>query len=244
MGWWYLLAGVLLVAALAGSPCAAEEFEDPSAKVRPVKIVCFGDSITFGTGAEKPQRQGYPWQLQKMLTLRHPDIAIEVVNAGIPGQDTRDGLKRIDEVLETEAPDWLLIMYGTNDLWDSRGIDLDETDANLREMVRRARAAGASVIIGTLGPVWGMDEKVAALNRVIKAVAIEEHLPFADINLALARELRQAGGLALKAAWMELYSWSEGDEGVHPNERGYRVIAREWASVLTLERAVGHGPAQ
>lgn len=225
-----LLPVFLLGIHSAGAP-HAEALETEGAETV-TKIVCFGDSITFGYGAADPAACSYPALLHKALEEAFPTCAFEVVNAGISGQDTRQGLGRLDALLESGKPDWLLVEYGTNDLWTTREIEPEETENNLREMVRRAKAAGASVLLATLPPVWGFDEKVGELNRRMRAIAIEAEVPFVDLNTALSAALAEAGGLDERNAWLEFYVWGDDDEGVHPNEKGYELLTRAWLEAL------------
>lgn len=100
-------------------------------------IVCFGDSLTFGTGAGSGQ--SYPSSLSSM-------IGLEVINSGVPGNTTADALERLDRDVLTHNPRIVLITLGGNDLM--RDIPRDEAFANLEEIVRRIHRQGALVVLG------------------------------------------------------------------------------------------------
>jgi lysophospholipase L1-like esterase len=99
-------------------------------------------------------------------------------------------------------------------------------------MVRMIKAAGASVVLATLPPVWQSEEKVAERNRIIKAVAADEKVLLADLNAALEEAVKSAGGLDSRKAWERYYLWADDDEGVHPNSLGYTVLAGKWFKAL------------
>ena len=107
-------------------------------------IVCFGDSLTFGTGGSKGM--DYPAQLSRM-------IGLPVINAGVPGDTTATALKRLDGVLETR-PRIVLITLGGNDL--KNGVSRQTAFGNLRAIIRSLQAEGALVIIGGIDfPFYG-----------------------------------------------------------------------------------------
>ena len=109
-----------------------------------VTIVCFGDSLTYGTGASKGM--DYPAQLSRM-------IGLPVMNAGVPGDTTARALKRLDGVLDTQ-PRVVLITLGGNDL--KNGISRQTAFDNLRTIIRSIQAEGALVIIGGIDiPFYG-----------------------------------------------------------------------------------------
>lgn len=106
--------------------------------------VCFGDSLTYGTGASKGM--DYPAQLSRM-------IGLPVMNAGVPGDTTAMALNRLDGVLETQ-PWVVLITLGGNDL--KNGISRQTAFGNLRAIIRSIQAEGAMVIIGGIDiPLFG-----------------------------------------------------------------------------------------
>ena len=102
-------------------------------------IICFGDSLTFGTGASKGEE--YPSHLSRM-------IARPVINAGVPGDTTASALQRLERDVLSQAPDVVLITLGGNDL--KNGITKDIAFENLKLIVEAIQKQGARVIIGGL----------------------------------------------------------------------------------------------
>ena len=102
-------------------------------------IICFGDSLTHGTGAGKGK--DYPSQLSKM-------IAGPVINAGVSGDTTARALQRLERDVLSKSPDLVLITLGGNDL--KNGVARDLAFENLRIIVESIRNTGAKVILGGL----------------------------------------------------------------------------------------------
>jgi lysophospholipase L1-like esterase len=108
-------------------------------------IICFGDNLTFGTGASKGM--DYPSQLAKMLSK-------QVINKGAPGDTTSSALLRLKRDVLSNNPDIVLITLGGNDL--KNGLSKDIVFGNLKQIVQSIQRQGAKVIIGGLS--WpGMD---------------------------------------------------------------------------------------
>jgi lysophospholipase L1-like esterase len=103
------------------------------------RIICFGDSLTAGTGAEPGM--DYPAQLSNMISK-------PVVNAGVPGDTTARALKRLQRDVLSKSPDVVLITLGGNDL--KNGVAKDVAFKNLKRIVESIQAQGAQVIIGGL----------------------------------------------------------------------------------------------
>ena len=99
-------------------------------------IVAFGDSLTYGTGAEP--EESYPAVLEKL-------IGRKVVAAGVPGEVTSEGLERLPEVLDEHQPQLLILCLGGNDLL--RKMDETALASNLRAMVKLARDRGIAVVM-------------------------------------------------------------------------------------------------
>lgn len=107
-------------------------------------VICFGDSLTYGTGAAKGM--DYPSQLSRL-------IGIEVVNAGVPGDTTAKALNRIDEIIGME-PRIVLITLGGNDL--KNRVNKEIAFKNFEKLIRIIQTNGALVIIGGIDvPFWG-----------------------------------------------------------------------------------------
>jgi lysophospholipase L1-like esterase len=102
-------------------------------------IICFGDSLTFGTGAVAGM--DYPSQLSKMILK-------PVINAGVPGDTTASALTRLQRDVLSRAPDVVLITLGGNDL--KNGVAKDIAFKNLKRIVETIQGQGARVIIGGL----------------------------------------------------------------------------------------------
>jgi acyl-CoA thioesterase I len=106
-------------------------------------IICFGDSLTFGTGATKGM--DYPSQLSKMISL-------PVLNKGVPGDTTARALARLDQ--DVLSPRIVLITLGGNDL--KNGVPKGTAFQNLKQIIQSIQAKGALVIIGGIDlPFWG-----------------------------------------------------------------------------------------
>jgi len=103
------------------------------------KIICFGDSLTYGIGASSGA--DYPSQLSKLVSR-------PVINAGVPGDTTARALQRLERDVLAYSPDVVLITLGGNDL--KNGIAGDIAFNNLKMIVDLIHNQGARVIIGGL----------------------------------------------------------------------------------------------
>ena len=106
-----------------------------------VTIVAFGDSITAGFAV----RRGFPSFWKQMLAEKYPEARVEMINSGISGDTSMDGLARLDWSVLSYEPDLVTINFGINDC--VLGLDLEEFEMNFVEMVRRIRAGPNSEIL-------------------------------------------------------------------------------------------------
>ncbi|NQZ54656.1 MAG: arylesterase [Piscirickettsiaceae bacterium] len=100
-------------------------------------ILAFGDSLTFGTGANS-ETESYPAVLQQ-LTGR------TVINAGIPGEVSQFGLERLSTVLNEVKPDLVSLCHGGNDL--IHRLDQQQLKSNLEQMIVMIQQSGSQVIL-------------------------------------------------------------------------------------------------
>ena len=143
----------------------------PSAQDRPL-IICFGDSLTAGFGTDLGQ--SYPDHLQRLLDAQ--GYRYHVVNAGISGNTTKDGLERIQLVI-ARHPQIVVVEFGGND--GLRGLPIEQTQANLSNMLSQLQASGAEVVLAgiTLPPSYGPDY-IKKFDAMYPALAKQHHVRF------------------------------------------------------------------
>jgi acyl-CoA thioesterase-1 len=158
---------------------------------RPV-IVAFGDSLTAGFGAEPGN--SYPDFLQKDLDAA--GFHWRVVNAGVSGDTTTDGLNRIGEV-QAEKPRIVIVEFGGND--GLRGLPIETTRANLDQIISTLTNTGAKVVLAgmTLPPNYG-PEYIHSFEKVYQELGAKykvTRIPFLLEGVATQRDLMQRDGL-------------------------------------------------
>ena len=167
------------------------------------KIVALGDSLTAGLGLM--ESQAYPALLQQKIDA--DGYAFEVVNAGVSGDTSAGGLRRLDWALEGDDR-VLILALGAND--GLRGLPVADMKQNLSRIIERAKEEDIVVVLAGMEapPNYGADYTVA-FRRVYPDLA-KEHgvrlLPFLLDNVAGDTALNQS-------------------DGIHPNARGAQVIA-------------------
>ena len=134
-------------------------------------IVCFGDSLTAGYGADLGK--SYPDYLQADLTAK--GYRYRVVNQGISGNTTKDGVERLDTILALK-PAIVVVEFGGND--GLRGLPIQDSRANLDNIVATLKASGTKVVLAgiTLPPDYGPDY-IRQFNETYTLVAKKYSVP-------------------------------------------------------------------
>lgn len=164
-------------------------------------ILAFGDSLTFGTGVTTDE--SYPAQLAQ-LTGR------KVINSGIAGETTAQGLSRLPDVLDETKPDLVILCLGGNDML--RRMDEQQMHDNLAAMIRMIKEQKIPLILlGVPRPsLFGLKP-----DPVYAALAKENDLPLENEILP---------GI--------LGDRSKKSDQIHPNARGYRELAQAISDLM------------
>lgn len=175
----------------------------PAFSATPVKILMFGTSLTQGLGL--PPGAELPALLQKKLVAS--GIPAQVVNAGVSGDTSADGLSRIEWSL-ADHPDAAIVELGSNDAL--RGLDPAQTEKNIAAVLARLQAAHVPVLLlGMKAPRNMGGQYDTAFDAIYPKLARQYHdtlYPFILDGVALDPKLNQA-------------------DGIHPNAAGEEVIA-------------------
>ncbi len=189
----------------------------------PVRIVCFGDSVTglyYHTGG----RRAYTDMLGIALRTALPGASVETINAGVSGHTTVNALERIERDVLRHEPTLVTVMFGLNDM---TRVPLDQYRTNLETIIARCRAAGAEVLLCTPNAVITTSarptESLEQYCAVVRDVGRVQNVPVCDCYNSFAA-LRASDPLA----WRLLMS----DE-IHPNMAGHQWIAQDLARSIT-----------
>jgi lysophospholipase L1-like esterase len=184
------------------------------------RVVFLGDSITEG------------WDLSDFFTGK------PYVNRGISGQTTSQILLRFRQDVIALKPEIVVVLAGTNDIAENMGpISPEAIEDNLMSMVELAQKNGIRPILASVLPAaaypWRPEiqpiEKIAVLNRWIKAYAAKEGIGYLDYYAAMVDEKH-----GIKAEWSS--------DGVHPNQAGYAVMAPLAADAIAKAKAPKQPP--
>ena len=184
------------------------------------KVAFLGDSIT-AFGATPPG--GYVRLVESALAQQ--GVKIAVIPAGVSGNTSKDMLARLDRDVLAKKPTLMTLSCGVNDVWHGpTGVALEPYKDNIRAIVDHAQAAGIKVVILTAtmigeDPAAANNQKLAAYNDFLRALAKEKNLPLADLNADEQSELKRL------AAEKPLKGNTLTGDGVHPNALGDEMMA-------------------
>jgi len=164
-------------------------------------ILAFGDSLTYGSGASKGAN--YPGVLSVLS-------AHTVINAGIPGEISSNGLSRLPALLDKHQPELLILIHGGNDML--RKIPQQQTSDNLKQMINEAQQRNIKVVM--LG-VPKFNLFLLSSSEIYQQVAEEYKVP---VDLESLPHILSDN--ALKS------------DTIHPNDQGYRLMAENIYELL------------
>ena len=166
-------------------------------------VVFLGDSIA--AGLRVAQDEAFPAVIERRLAEAHHPIRL--VNAGVSGDTTAGGARRLDWVLK-QKPDVLVVELGAND--GLRGLALDSIESSLREIIVRAKQAGARVLLlGMRLPTNYGEAYADAFAQIYPRLAQEQNVAFVPFFM------QKIGGIAeLNQA-----------DGLHPTAHGHELLA-------------------
>jgi lysophospholipase L1-like esterase len=171
-------------------------------------ILAFGDSLTYGTGASS-KTNSYPSHLASLT-------GFEVINAGIPGEKTAQGLARLQQVLEQNQPQLVVLCLGGNDMLRKKPRDTMQT--NLAEMIEIIQENGSQVVLlGVPAPAvfnLNADPRYQQLANQY-AIPLENEI----ISAVLSKQ-------SLKS------------DPIHPNDAGYKKMAEAITTLLNQAGAI------
>lgn len=175
------------------------------------KIIFFGDSNTklYCSIFEEALREEYPY------------IELEIINAGISGETSSDGLTRIGELV-AQAPQVVVIGFGMND-W-RKGVPKKEFRHNINKIVDEFEKAKSRVILVTINPCKGSNKKVDEYSCIIREIAREKKLKIADVNSLWKRELKPAR-MGLR-------------DDIHPNDVGFDIYCKALMRIVPRRNTV------
>jgi len=201
----HLRIATLLLAACTIAGCGSNVHKLPHLTAD-AEILAFGDSLTFGTGAQA--ETSYPAVLEKL-------IGRKVWSAGVPGEVSAAGLARLPSALEYYRPRLLILCHGGNDFLRKLG-DAQAAE-NLRAMVRLARQQGIDVVLiavpkpglfpsppdfyADIAKEFGLPYEDAALKAILRDNELKSDLAhpnsrgYAQLAQAVAALLKKSGAV-------------------------------------------------
>ena len=197
---------LLLIASLVMEKSLAKE----------IKILAFGDSLT--AGYQLSQSDAFPAQIEKLL--REKKYSVKITNAGVSGDTSAQGLRRVDWVLKSDQFDLALLCLGAND--GLRLLPLPDMEKNLKAIIQKFHLAKIRVILVGIKLPTNTDTKYQknfedTFPRVAKQMKVD-FIPFLLEGVAASEMLNL-------------------EDQIHPNQKGHQIIAAHL--LKPIESAIG-----
>ena len=216
----------------------------PPPMIAATRFLAFGDSLTAGVIAPPlavpislafaNPSLSYPNRLRIALQGAYPVQSISMVNSGLPGEAAFEAVSRFQSDLVRVSPEVVLIMDGTNDVNSSGKLSASQAAAQaasaIDAMVADALGRGIDPILATippLRPVAGREDRAQAgleLNGMIRSIASGRAVPLVDVFTVV----NQGGCSASSGVSIPCI----GDDGIHPTEEAYELIAQEFFDTI------------
>jgi acyl-CoA thioesterase I len=207
--YWIAIIALIFACCNNKSTPPPEHSAAPPAKQRP-KIVAFGDSLTAGLGLTA--KETYPAQLQSMLDSAGYEY--EVVNAGVSGDTSAGGVRRMDWVLD-ENVKFVVLELGANDIL--RGLPINLMKENLAKIIESMQSRGITVVLaGMEAPTNSGPEYRKEVHDAYHSLAERYHTPFIPFFLE---------GVVQSEKLVQ-------EDLSHPNPEGAKVLATTVFGVL------------
>ena len=175
------------------------------ANAKEMTLLFLGDSLTEGLGVAK--EDAFPRHVEHLIQ-KELHKSVLVINGGVSGSTTSDGLARLKWYLK-KNPSLVFLALGAND--GLRGLNLTQSQKNLEEIIVYAQEAKATVLLaGMLIPPNYGQAYGEQFKKMYEEIGIKYHLKSMPFLLE---------GVAGNEAFNQR-------DGIHPNEQGHQVIAR------------------
>jgi len=169
-------------------------------------ILFLGDSLTEGFGVERDE--AYPTLVQELIEKKL-NQKVTIINGGVSGSTTSDGLARLKWYLKRK-PTIILVALGAND--GLRGLDLTKSQKNLETIIEHAKASGAKVLLaGMLVPPNYGEAYAKEFREMYQKVRDKYQLKTIPFLLE---------GIAGKKQYNQI-------DGIHPNAKGHELMAQK-----------------
>jgi len=206
---------VVMGIALAACDSPGGNGGNTTPEIKGTTLVCLGDSLTAGYGATKPGQddltKSYPAYLQTKVNL-------PVINAGISGNTTAQGLARVDLDVLSRDPHITVILLGANDFF--QGVSIAQTKSNLQNIISKIDEEGRKIYVAKFF-TDAIALEMAENNAIPEDDMLAALSEYSDMYNALAESKNVT---LIEDIWQGVWGIHMSDF-VHPNAEGYAVMA-------------------